>query len=89
MNAIKIPGFTAETSLFRRSEDYTLRSLSSTAADDKTGAVYPARYACGRGLCACSGDEDCNGMFSHGCSSGGYAQCWIRSNDSNVFCLCT
>jgi len=90
MNAINMPGFTAETSLYKTNETYFLQSLSSTAVGGKAGVVYPARFACWRGACMCSGDDDCNGMFSTVCSIGGYARCWIRGpRDGNVFCICT
>jgi hypothetical protein len=89
MDNIKIPGFTAETSLCQPKREYTLPRLRSAVAADHSGAVHPARFFCAGGMCGCQGDEDCNDMFSTACSSDGYARCWIRPNDLNVFCLCT
>ena len=87
MNA-NLPGFTAETSLYKASEKYFLRALSSIIVGDKVGVVHPARFACWRGGCACSGDYDCNGMFSTACG-GDYAKCWIHGpGGGNVFCMC-
>jgi hypothetical protein len=85
MRTSTMPGFTAEIALLFQTAS---RSSISTESTDEAGVIHPARFFCGGGLCACQGDEDCNDMFSSGCG-GGYAQCWIRSNDSNVFCLCT
>jgi hypothetical protein len=84
MRTSTMPGFTAETALPFQTAGRSSIGAESTAA----GVIQPARFLCRGGLCLCQGDEDCNDMFSSGCG-GGYAQCWIRSNDSNVFCLCT
>jgi hypothetical protein len=84
MTTSTMPGFTAETSLLLQT---ATRSSSSTVTPD-AGLIQPARFICGGGLCGCQGDEDCNNMFTYACG-GGYAQCWSRSNDSNVFCLCS
>jgi len=86
---MNLPGFTAENSLYKTNQKYFLRALSSAAAGDQSGLIHPARYACWRGVCMCSGDDDCNGMFSSACSSDGYGRCWVRGpGDGNVFCMC-
>jgi hypothetical protein len=90
MSAVSILGFTAERSLGRTNEKHFLSILSESGAGTRPSGVYPARFACWPGMCACSGDEDCNAMFSTACSSGGYGRCWIRGpGDGNVFCLCS
>jgi hypothetical protein len=87
---MNMPRFTAEASLYKTNKEYFLQSLRSANSGGEAGVVYPALPICWRGLCACSGDVDCNVMFSSLCSSGGYARCWIRGpGDGNVFCLCT
>jgi hypothetical protein len=48
-----------------------------------------SRFICFGNVCACAGDDDCNGMFSTSCG-GSYARCWIRGRGgANVFCLCS
>jgi hypothetical protein len=90
MSAINIPGFTAETSLYRANERYSLQPLRNAATGGEPAGVYPARFACFRGVCVCNSDEDCNGMFSTSCSEGGYAKCWVRGpGGSTVFCICS
>jgi hypothetical protein len=91
MKTINVPGFTAERSLEHPNEKYLLSALSESVASATPDNVYPARFACWQGGCACAGDEDCNAMFSVACSSDGYAQCWVRSHGpaGSVFCLCS
>jgi len=90
MSTINIPGFTAEKSLHRANEKYFLRPLRSASGGDDAHLVHPARFVCWRGVCACSGDDDCNGMFLIACKDGGYARCWIRGpGGASVFCICS
>ena len=89
MQVVNMPGFSADSSLHRMSDHHFRQFLRSATDRGESGVVYPARI-CSRGVCACSGDADCNGMFSNACSRGGYARCWIRGpGDGNVFCVCT
>jgi hypothetical protein len=88
MSQPNIPGFTAEISLSKTNEKYFVE-YSPSAVRSEAGLVYPARFLCTRGMCVCSGDDDCNGMFSTSCKDGGYARCWVRGpRDSSVFCVC-
>ena len=89
MSTINIPGFTAETSVYKTNERYSLQPVDNAAAGGEAGVVYPARFACWAGVCACNSDDDCNGMFSTSCREGGYARCWVRgAGGSTVFCIC-
>jgi hypothetical protein len=56
-----MPGFTAEASRDKLHEKYTF--IRDTAGGTGAGLVYPARFAYWRGMCACSGDDDCNGRL--------------------------
>jgi len=47
-------------------------------------------FGCFGNMCVCSGDADCNGMFSSGRCGGPYARCWVRGPGGvNVFCMCS
>lgn len=93
MNAMNIPGFTAEASLYKTNGRCFLQSLADTAIFGKAGMVYPARFQCWRSGCACAGDWDCNGMFSNpSACTGSWAQCWVRGSGPeprSVFCMCS
>ena len=85
MSAMNLPGFHAEASLYEGIAGY----LRRTTANDGAG-VQPALgrgYNCAGNMCVCSGDDDCNNMFTFDCG-GPYAQCWLTGHGA-VFCICS
>ncbi len=91
MTQMNMPGFGAAMSLHGSFADY-LRGGETSDASTQTGAVEPALgFTCFGNVCACAGDDDCNGMFTVACG-GRYARCWIRGSGPeprNVFCICS
>jgi hypothetical protein len=80
-----LPQFTADMCLYRGK--YPYRGRDAATHGSGTG-VEPAMIRFGN-VSICSGDDDCNGMFTTGCT-GSYARCWVRGpNDSSVFCMCS
>jgi len=79
-----LPQFTADMCLYRGKH----HDRGRTAAFGTSTGVEPAIIRFGN-VSICSGDDDCNGMFTTGCT-GSYARCWVRGpNDSSVFCMCS
>jgi hypothetical protein len=82
---MRLPKFTAEACLYQRKYQYRSQYAAAYGLSTEVG---PTMIRIGD-LTMCSGDDDCNGMFSTGCT-GSYARCWIRGpNDSSVFCMCS
>jgi hypothetical protein len=79
MNTMSVPGFTAETSLYKSSGHYqTGRQMINFAA----GTVMPqempqtgGRILCTAGGCSCNSEERCNAMFSEPGLCGDNASC--------------
>ena len=80
-----LPQFTADACLYQGKYRYRVRNAATHGSVAK---VEPAIIRFGN-VSICSGDEDCNGMFTTGCT-GSYARCWVSGpNDSSVFCMCS
>ena len=101
MNMNKVPGFTADASLYKTAQRYHSSTSLVLASGEPTvvsqmraggaqvGGMGQLGFLCSGNACICSGDADCNGMFSTVCGDG-YAQCWVRGpGGQNVFCICS
>ena len=82
---MRLPQFTAEACLHQKKCLYrTNHAATYGLSTEVEGAIIRIGS-----ISICSGDDDCNGMFSTGCG-GPYARCWVRGpNDSSVFCMCS
>ncbi len=79
-----IPGYTAGASLYKKSERYQ-HEISVRAINDRATASFA--FNCEGSACVCTGDADCNDMFSTNVC-GGSAQCF-GSPPHPVVCICS
>ena len=92
------PTFNAEACLQERGRSRTLNAVSFASPNHVVtqmisgGGFRPGGglgFNCMGGVCVCSGDDDCNGMFTVACGPGP-AKCWVRGpGGRSVFCICS
>lgn len=68
--------------LMTRGPEYKIASVSSGAVAGSS----TLSYGCWNGVCACSGDRDCNNMFTYACGGKPYSVCYQYGSILRCYC---